>query len=424
MAGPINAAGRFSLYANQIKGGTFIVSGDITQTAATANAITLRGSNTQGVDNVVSGLISDGTAGGSFSVLKHTSGGSSWTLSNSGNTFSGGVTVGSGSLYTPSVGNIGSASALGTNGTINVGVTTYSGSLVYTGSGETSNKSLNLAGTTGSASIWSSGTGGLTLTGTVTATGAGAKTLNLSGNNNTTYINTISGAIVDSSGGATSVAKNNGKNIWRLSGVNTYTGTTTVSTGTLLIDGSIGAGAVSVASGATLGGHGIIGGNTTIASGAFLAPGNSPGLLTFNSALTLSGTTLLEIDGTTRGTTYDALNVGGLLTYGGAISIDFGNALASGGTYSLFTALDGISAPTVAGHATSVLLTGNGYDATLTQAGSLWSAMGVNGYNFSFNETTGTLSAAAIPEPGTYAAIGGLLALIGAAIRRRRQRQR
>ena len=77
--------------------------------------------------------------------------------------------------------------------------------------------------------------------------------------------------------GSNSLVKN-GSGTTTLNATNTYTGTTTVSSGMLLVNGdnSAASGAVTVASGASLGGSGIIGGATTIQSGGFLAPGNSP----------------------------------------------------------------------------------------------------------------------------------------------------
>ncbi|MDZ4197738.1 MAG: hypothetical protein U1E27_00470, partial [Kiritimatiellia bacterium] len=83
---------------------------------------------------------------------------------------------------------------------------------------------------------------------------------------------------------------------------NAYDGTTTVSTGTLLVNGSLGgAGAVTVANGATLGGSGVIGGNTTV--NGTLAPGTSPGELTFEGNLTLGSgsTSVFEINGKSGG---------------------------------------------------------------------------------------------------------------------------
>lgn len=76
---------------------------------------------------------------------------------------------------------------------------------------------------------------------------------------------------------------------WVFSGDNTYTGTTTVSGGMLLITGdSSGAtGAVAV-NGGTLGGTGTIGGNVTVAVAGNLAPGASAGILTINGNLTIS----------------------------------------------------------------------------------------------------------------------------------------
>lgn len=86
-----------------------------------------------------------------------------------------------------------------------------------------------------------------------------------------------------------------------LSGHSTYTGTTMVSTGTLSVTGSL-ASPVTVETGGTLRGTGTIGGATSVFG--TLAPGNSPGTLTFTAPVTLAAgsTTRIELDGTGTGT--------------------------------------------------------------------------------------------------------------------------
>ncbi len=154
---------------------------------------------------------------------------------NAANSFSGGVNINAGSVRVANVGNSGANSNLGANGTINIGATTSGGTLVYTGTGETSDKVINLAGTTGGATIDQSGASGLLkFSSALTATGVGAKTLTLQGS--TAGTGEIAGAIVDSSSGATSVTKA-GTGTWTLSGNNSYTGATTVSAGTLSFQG-------------------------------------------------------------------------------------------------------------------------------------------------------------------------------------------
>lgn len=80
-----------------------------------------------------------------------------------------------------------------------------------------------------------------------------------------------------------------------LSGDNSaFSGTTTVSTGGLIVNGTLGSGVVTVASGASLGGAGTIGGNTTISSGGTLV-GTQGSTLNFGSDLTLASGSVLNV---------------------------------------------------------------------------------------------------------------------------------
>jgi fibronectin-binding autotransporter adhesin len=82
---------------------------------------------------------------------------------------------------------------------------------------------------------------------------------------------TFAGVIANSTG-TTAITKN-GTGIWTLGGASNYTGPTTVSAGTLRINGSTTGSAVTVQSGAVLGGSGAITGNLTYQSGAVLEHG-------------------------------------------------------------------------------------------------------------------------------------------------------
>ncbi|QJE96900.1 beta strand repeat-containing protein [Luteolibacter luteus] len=108
-----------------------------------------------------------------------------------------------------------------------------------------------------------------------------------------------------------------------LSGVNTYTGTTTVEAGSLYLEaGSEIAGAMTINSGATLSGFGIIKGSTTI--GGSHSVGASPGLQTFSAGLEYLATGILnwELAADTAGdrglaTGFDAIDV-----IGGTVAVD------------------------------------------------------------------------------------------------------
>jgi len=226
---------------------------------------------------------------------------------------------------------------------------------------------------------------------------------------------TLSG-VISGSGALTQ----SGAGTLTLSGANTYTGATTVSAGILLINNTTGSGtgtgAVTVASGASLGGSGTISGATTIQSGGFLAPGNSPGILTFSDDLTLaSGSfTNMEITGSTRGTDYDGIDVDGALTYGGGLTLT-SNTLIGVGEYNLF------DFTSESGDFSSITLSGTAYsNNTFTQDGDVWDAI-VDNQTYTYSQVTGNLvvATAAVPEPETFALLGGLLALTYVLGRRR-----
>ncbi|MEY4385426.1 MAG: hypothetical protein RLY20_709, partial [Verrucomicrobiota bacterium] len=169
-----------------------------------------------------------------------------------------------------------------------------------------------------------SGSAGSTMSGTPWTVGAK--------NTNTTFAGNISGNSITKVGTAT----------WTLTGSNYYTGTTTVSAGTLMVNGDnhSAVGAVTVASSATLAGAGIIGGATTVQSGGRLSPGNNAiGTLTFTGNLTFSAgsTSFIEINKTAG--TQDLADVGGTLTYGGTLVVtNLSGAITSGSSFKIFDA--------------------------------------------------------------------------------------
>lgn len=91
--------------------------------------------------------------------------------------------------------------------------------------------------------------------------------------------------------------------VFTLSSGGTVIGPLTIDAAGARVNGTI-QGSVTIGDGAALRGTGIITGESTVSSGGILAPGNSPGIMTFTASLTQgSGSTLsLDIDGTTAGT--------------------------------------------------------------------------------------------------------------------------
>ena len=192
----------------------------------------------------------------------------------------------------------------------------------------------------------------------------------------------------------------------------TYAGTTIVQAGTLDVGANlVGTGAVEVRSGGLLEGTGSIAGATTILAGGILAPGASPGVLSFGSDLTLAGTTVMEINGPVRGTGYDGVNVAGGLGYGGTLELQIPSLLAEG-TYELF---NGFASQTST--FSSVTLSG-AYTGALSESAGVWTGS-FGGQDFTFTNATGDLSV--VPEPSLLALAG--LAGAAAALGRRRMRR-
>ncbi len=196
----------------------------------------------------VSADISDskGPGGGAFLIKKCGAG----TMRLSGNnTYTGQTILESGALSVSSFnsfteGKSSASSSLGAptdieSGEIVLGEEDREGdcTLIYTGTGETSDRVLNLAGTKATVTFDQSGTGLLKLASTFVISGYGAsKTIILKGD--TAGTGEIAGNLFDPhdrAGKATTSVTKSGAGRWVLSGANTYTGSTTVKQGTLCV---------------------------------------------------------------------------------------------------------------------------------------------------------------------------------------------
>ena len=252
------------------------------------------------------------------------------TLTVSGdNSYRGLTKIVAGALSINSIKNANSgSSALGNpatvaDGTIHIGSGDAAGKLVYTGGAQETNRVINLAGSTGGATIEQSGAGLLKFTSALTATGNGAKTLTLQGSSAGT--GEIAGAIVNNSGtNKTSLIKA-GISTWTLSGDNTYTGTTSVQEGRLVANHENALG-------------GALGGAVTVAGGGTLALGADIAEIT-TGPLTMQAGSVYE-SAIRSGTTADRVSVNGNLTLDSAWKLklmDIGIEPTATQKYDLFT---------------------------------------------------------------------------------------
>jgi autotransporter-associated beta strand protein len=217
------------IYANGATNATLRLDGAIVSVAAGNKSFTFQGAATNTL--ILNGLINEN--GGTNSVVIGGSSSGTVVLGNANNSFSGAITITNATsgqytyLRTDNIGNAGANSSLGKNGTINIGSSSSTAftTLRYTGNGETTDKVINLAGTSGGAILDQSGTGNLKFSSAMTATGVGAKAITLQGA--TAGTGELAGAISDLGGNVISLNKY-GSGDWTLSGNNSYSGLTTV----------------------------------------------------------------------------------------------------------------------------------------------------------------------------------------------------
>jgi fibronectin-binding autotransporter adhesin len=291
-----------NIYAGGAANATLTLNGAIVSVASGSKSFNFQGADTNTL--VINGVINEN--GGVNSVVIGGANSGTVVLGNNANSFSGAVLITNSTgarftiLETANIGNTGANSALGKNGTINIGGTTATAltTLKYTGTGETSDKVINLTGIgTGGAILDQSGTNGLLkFTSAMTATGAGAKTVTLQGS--TAGTGEIAGAITNLGGNVISLNKS-GSGKWTLSGANTYDGATAVNSGVLNIQNGSALGS------ATAG--------TTVAAGSQLQL--QGGITVNNEALGLSGS---------NGATASLRNISGNNTYNGTITFTSG----------------------------------------------------------------------------------------------------
>ena len=335
---------------------------------------------------------------------------------NGANTYSGKTSIFNGILAINTIKVIGgAANSLGqpttvTNGTIDVGgldgsSNPTSGTLMYTGTGDTTDRVINLASTTGGATLDMSGTNTLTFSSNLTATGVGAKTLRLQGSSAGTGV--LGGQIVNSSNGATTLTKQ-GTGGWTLNAANTFTGDTTFNGGTLTI------GNVLALQNSAL--------NYMIGTLAFSTGINTPtfGGLTGSTSLSVAsnvtdltlslGTGVTKTYSGTLGSDLPGMNVHksgagtqilGAATYTGSTSADIGKLYLNGSNAT--TAITVAGGATIGGTGTASSANATVADTGIVEAGSGGlGTLTLGGLSFT---NTGTINVAGIGNYGSNAAI-------------------
>ncbi len=341
----------------------------------------------------VGGIISDGTT--ATGLIKA---GTGTLVLSGGNVFTGPTTISNGILSVSSINSVvgGSASSsLGApvtvaNGTIHLGATTTTGQLLYTGGGETTDRVLNLAGTTGGGTVTHNGSGLLKFTSNITATGVGIKNLTLQGTGEGEFAGIISdNSITDTTG----IIKS-GTGIWTLSGANTYSGRTSISNGILSVS------SINSVVGGTAGSS--LGAPTTADNGTInLGSGGSTGQLLYTGAGETTDR-VLNLAGTTGG---------GIVTQNGAGLLKFTGNLTATGSGTKTLTLQGTGEGEIAG-----IIVNSGSATNIAKSGTgTWTLSAANSYtgNTTVNDGILRMAGAGLLSGGNLTMNGGQLDLNG-----------
>ncbi|MEY3481120.1 MAG: hypothetical protein RIQ71_1895, partial [Verrucomicrobiota bacterium] len=292
--------------------------------------------------------------------------------------------------------------------------TVNGGNLILQGSGAlASGTALNVAGTTTNAGFNISGLSGAgTTIGSLavasnSSVALGSKTLSVGGDNTST---TVAGSISGTNAGLTK----SGNGVLTLSGSNTYTGTTTINGGTILLtNGNALADSSTVvlsnASGASLdvrssetigsiSGGGNTGGNVALASGSTLTVAEAgsasyAGALSGSGSLAKSGSGTITLSGNSS-------------SYSGATTINSGSVVASANTALGTGAVNMTTASLVAGNGITL-----GNDIVINSAlvtGTNFTTNSFSGY-WNFGTVTNVGSAAVTTTNGSGVIYGDVL---------------
>ena len=291
--------------------------------------------------------------------------------------------------------------------TIGSGGLTMSGQRIQINSGATPGADGNRLVLGGN--VTASGTNSITRDNVAQASG-GVNELDLGAATRTFSITSGTTSIVNNGAGLLTLAgagggiNKTGAGTLSIGGIGSYTGTTTVNQGTLNVSsgGNINSSsALSVAGGATLSNNSgaAITSVLTLAEGAVLGGANAftPSALTITADLSGGGFTSIGAGASN-------------LTKSGNLTFNFTN-VTPGAAFNLFT-----GTPTGAFSGVSIGATAlSTADAGATFFGT------VGGLDYTFTNSANTLLVSAIPEPSTFAAVCGLVAVMVAANRRRRR---
>ncbi|OYW77380.1 MAG: hypothetical protein B7Z37_04430 [Verrucomicrobia bacterium 12-59-8] len=375
----------FTLTGNAVTLGGNIISSGISGTHTHTLSLDLILNGTRAV-NTGTGttIVIDGTLsqnGGSFGLIK--SGAGAAILSGT-NTFTGAVSANQGSLTVGSIADGGTASALGAGTVINFGSAAQVGTLIYTGTGSSTNRSVVLASTsTGGGTITNNGSGALLLSGTFANAGSAVKTFTLSGSNN--GANEFQAALVDSSGGALSFVKT-GLGAWLLSGTSSFTGALSVNQGALTL--------------------------TSLADSGINSAAGAGGTINLGSGTNLAGSLIYIGSGaaTNRAINFAATTTGGAtINSSGSGALVFTGVFSNTGTGTKILTLGGTNSGD--NEIQNVLSDGSGTLALTKTDSGTWILSGENTFSGAVTLNAGTLvlNTTTAIGAGTFTITGGTL---------------